>query len=317
MDQEKLADLIKRYNAGLATAEEIAILDEIWRNADNEMSFEADHSPEELDSIEGKMFNAIANHKSRRVASSLLISPQFLYKAAATALIFLSVSLWWYANSNDFTEIQNGFGKRLTVTLPDQSTVLLNGNSILRYSKDWDKSSAREVWIEGEGFFSIVHTKDNQKFIVHADNQLQVEVLGTKFNVKARHQTSEVMLAEGKVKLGLGEGMTGEEVILKPGELAIVKNETISKRAVKQRKYTSWVDNKLFFERTPLSELAVLMRDTYGLTVRFDNPNLEKRELSGEISSATADDVLYAIAATLDLDIEREGSSAIISSRRN
>lgn len=319
MDQEKLADLIKRYNSGSATADEIAILEEIWRNADNDRSVETDHAPGELDNIQGEMFNAIELeiHKSRRDARSRSISRQFVFKAAATLLIVLSVSLWWYAGSNDFTEIQNGFGKRLTVTLPDQSTVLLNGNSTLKYSNDWDENTTREVWIKGEGYFSIVHTKDHQKFIVHADNQLQVEVLGTKFNVKARHQISEVMLAEGKVRLGLGKNMAGEEVILKPGELAIIKDETISKRAVKQRKYTSWIDNKLFFERTPLSELVVLLRDTYGLTVRFDNPNLEKRELSGEISSATADDVLYAIAATLDLEIEREGSSAIISSRRN
>lgn len=317
MDQEKLAELIKRYNSGSATAEEIAILEELWRNADTDQSFGGDHTPEELKNIEAKMFKAIEIHKTIRDVSPRLITRPLILKAAAIVLISLSVSLWWYAGSSDFIEIENGFGKRLAVTLPDQSTVLLNGNSKLKYSNNWAEGTTREVWIEGEGFFSIVHTKDHQKFIVHTDNQLQVEVLGTKFNMKARDQMSEVMLMEGAVRLDLGEKVDGRQVILKPGELAVVKDETISKQVVKQRKYTSWIDNKLFFEHTPLSELAVILRNTYGLTVRFDNLDLEKRELSGEISSATADDVLYAIAETLDLKIEREGSSVIISSRRN
>lgn len=315
MDQEKLADLINRYKSGLATPEEITKLEEIWHNAGKDMSFEADHTARELENMERRMFQAIKHDilKRKRDASAPLLSRPIFYKAAATVLILLSAVVWWYASSNDSTEIRNGFGERLTVTLPDQSSVVLNGNSVLRYSNDWDKKAAREVWIEGEAFFSITHTKGHQKFIVHADNQLRIEVLGTKFNVKARHHTSEVMLAEGKVKLGLGSNVAAEEVILKPGELAIVRNKRISKQVVKQQKYVSWVENKLFFERTPLRELAVLLRDTYGLTVTFKNADLEKRELSGEISSATADDILYAIAETLDLEVEKQGQSAIIS----
>jgi transmembrane sensor len=319
MDQEKLAELIRRYKSGSATPEEIATLEELWRKASKDSSFEAEHSAGELEDIERKTFKAINLEilKHKRDRTTPLLSRPLFYKVAATVLILFSVSLWWYANSNDPIEIRNGFGERLTVTLPDQSTVVLNGNSVLRYSNDWDKVASREVWIEGEAFFSVIHTKDHQKFIVHADNQLRVEVLGTKFNVKARHQTSEVMLAEGRVKIGLGKNVAAEEVFMEPGELAIVRNKSISKQVVKQQKYISWVENKLFFDRTPLSELAVLLRDTYGLTVTFANPGLEKRELSGEISSATADDIFYAIAETLDLKIEREGKSAVISLKRD
>jgi ferric-dicitrate binding protein FerR (iron transport regulator) len=319
MDQEKLTDLIKRYKSGSATPEEIARLEKIWRDANRDTSFRDDHTSAELQEIEQNMFRAIkleiVKHE-RSVRTPLLINPLF-YKAAALLVILMSVTLWWYASANSPIEIQTGFGERLTVTLPDKSTVELNGNSVLRYSNDWDEKSTREVWIEGEGFFSVTHTKDNQKFLVHASSQLNVEVLGTKFNVKARNSRSEVMLAEGKVKLDLAKDLTAEAVILKPGELAIMQNQRLSKRMVKQRKYTSWVENKLFFERTPLSELAVLLRDTYGLKVIFNDPNLETRELSGEISSANADDVLYAIAETLNLQVKREGQSVTVSLKRN
>jgi transmembrane sensor len=138
-------------------------------------------------------------------------------------------------------------------------------------------------------------------------------VLGTKFNIKTRDQSSEVVLTEGKLKVALNRSDSAKEVILKPGDLATVQDKDLSTRSVRHHKYTSWMDNKLFFERTPLRDLAGVLRDTYGLTVKFEDPTLEQRELSGEISSATADDILYAIAETFDLKIERDGQVVTIS----
>jgi ferric-dicitrate binding protein FerR (iron transport regulator) len=316
MDQEKLADLIKRYKSGTATPEEIATLEKIWHSSSTGMSFTTDHTGAELENIEREMFKNIKSKILKREVRvrNPLLSRRSFYQAAATVLILLSVSLWWYANSDDIIKIQTGFGEHLTVTLPDQSSVVLNSNSVLRYSGDWDKKAIREVWIEGEGFFSITHTNDHQKFIVHAADYLDVEVLGTKFNVKARQSAPEVMLAEGKIKLATSDA---QQVFLKPGELATLHNKLLSTRTVEKRQYTSWVENKLFFERTTLSEVAVLLKETYGLNVEFSDTDLQRRELSGEISSATEDDVLRAIAETFDLEVDRRGRSVVISLKHN
>jgi hypothetical protein len=59
------------------------------------------------------------------------------------------------------------------------------------------------VWIGGEGFFDVTHTINHRKFIVHTQNDMDVRVLGTKFNVRIRSET-EVMLQEGKVNLEIG-----------------------------------------------------------------------------------------------------------------
>jgi transmembrane sensor len=316
MDQEKLADLIKRYKSGSATPEEIAALEKIWHNSSADKSFAADHTDMELENVKNKMLKNIRSEilKRERNVSIPLSSRRLLYKAAATLLVLLSVSLWWYANSNDLIEIQTGFGELRTVTLPDQSSVVLNGNSVLRYADDWDKKPTREVWIEGEGFFSITHTKNHQKFIVHAADYLDVEVLGTKFNVKARHSAPEVLLAEGSIKLATSDA---QQVFMKPGELATLHNKLLSTRSVEKRQYTSWVENKLLFDRTTLDEVAILLKETYGLDVGFNHPDLKRRELSGEISSATEDDVLRAIAETFDLEVDKRGRSVIISLKHN
>jgi transmembrane sensor len=319
MEQEKLAELIKRYKSGTATPEEIALLDKIWSDAEDRTTLITEHTEEQLADIEREMFSAIKSeiHKQKSSSRKSILYQPLLYKVAATLLLLVAGLLWWYSSSSGLREIRTGFGEHLAVTLPDRSRVVLNGNSILRYATQWEENSSREVWIEGEGFFSVVHTKNHQKFVVHGVSQLNVEVLGTKFNIKTRQFASEVMLAEGKVRLDLGGVDTTKALFLKPGELATVKNKKLSTQSVNKQRYTSWVENKLFFERTPLRDLSILLKDTYGLTVTFTEPDLETRELSGEIAASSQDDILYAIAETLDLKVERAGKSVVISSKRN
>jgi transmembrane sensor len=319
MNQEQLAELIKRYRSGTATAEEVALLDKIWSEAENGSTLPTDHTQEEFEDIEREMFVAIKSEiENQEPARKLLWRRPLLYKVAASLLILvMAASLLWYRSSNRMLEIRTDFGEQRTVTLPDQSKVVLNSNSVLRYTPNWDERSAREVWIEGEGFFSVIHTQNHQKFIVHGVSELNVEVVGTKFNIKTRQSDSEVMLTEGKVKLELGGGESAGALFLKPGELATVKNRKLTAQTVNKARYTSWVENKLFFERTPLRDLSILLRDTYGLTVTFTDPALEIRELSGEISASNADEILYAVGETLDLKVERNGKLVTISTKHD
>lgn len=319
MNHEELAELIKRYRSGTATPEEIALLDKIWSEAQTETSVTSDHTEAQLQEIQGQMFSAIQNEiqKKQRGRSKSVSYIPLLYKVAASILVVIAVSFWWYSSSNRLHEVRTGFGEQRIVMLPDQSKVILNGNSVLRYLPDWNENTSREVWIEGEGFFSVIHTRNHQKFIVHGVNELNVEVLGTKFNVNTRHCSSEVMLTEGKVKLELAGADNKQPLFLKPGELATVTDKELTSQSVNKQRYTSWLENKLFFERTPLRDISGILKDTYGLNVTFSDPALETRELSGEISAATVDEILYAIGETLDLNIEKHGQLVTISSEHH
>jgi ferric-dicitrate binding protein FerR (iron transport regulator) len=314
MDQKEIAQLIQRYRSGLASPEDVQKLETLWAQAGDDHSVLENLPVPDQEALQGAMLRNIRlGIAAQRRQEIPFYRGAWRYKAAAVLIIMALASVWLYRSANSMEEIRTGFGERITVTLPDKSSVILNGNSVLRYAADWNETGSRRVWIEGEGFFSVTHTEDHRKFIVHALNDLNIEVLGTKFNVKSREFTSQVMLAEGKVKLDLDDRTEAAPVFLKPGELGTMNEKRISKRVVKQQQYTSWVDNKLVFDRTPLSDIAVLLTETYGFQVRLKEPELAVRELSGEISSATADDILYAIAETLNLAVEKEKQSVIIS----
>src|SRR5688572_6517319 len=121
MDQKTLAALIKRYKSGEATPDEIAMLEKIWRRSGTDISFKSDHTDVELENIGRKMFKDIKSEilKHERQVIKPLRSGRSLYQVAATLLILVSVSLWWYANASDVIKIRTGFGERRTVMLPD------------------------------------------------------------------------------------------------------------------------------------------------------------------------------------------------------
>src|SRR5688572_28246450 len=156
--------------------------------------------------------------------------------------------------------------------------VTLNFNSSLRFSRVDFNEKGREVWLDGEAFFAVVHKSNHQNFLVHTD-QLKVEVLGTKFDVNSRRGKTRVMLEEGKVKLDLKSAFT-KQVIMKPGELVEYseKDKAPTRKTVDPTNYLSWKNNRLVFTSTSLLEIAHLLEDNYGYKVAFEDPEISKRK---------------------------------------
>ena len=323
MNKRELAQLIQNFREGRATEEEKRRLESYWDKALKDTTPLDELPPGEQEILKSAMFNSIKTQLHLKGGKSVsLFRP--LYRVAAAILLLVAVSSVLYFNlpvvgehaqlDTSSAVIKTKYGERRTIVLPDESTVVLNGNSKLKYSKNWSGQQIREVWIEGEGFFAVQHTKSHQKFVVHTGEGLNVEVLGTKFNVKSREHGSEVLLTEGKVKLNVNN--TEAPVYLNPGELATVKKNQLSKRTVEGIQYTSWVRSKLVFDKTQLLELAQILQDTYGMKVSFQDEGLKQRQLSGEISSASADDILFAIAETFNIKVTKmDDKSVILSSK--
>jgi DNA-directed RNA polymerase specialized sigma24 family protein len=113
----------------------------------------------------------------------------------------------------------------------------------------------RVVWMQGEAFFDINHLENNQKFIVKALN-IDVEVLGTQFNVNSRRNNTTVVLNSGKVKLNHDDLVNDE--FMDPGDLVEFSGheKKIRKKVVNPEQFSSWKSNILIFKATPLSEIA-------------------------------------------------------------
>ncbi len=243
-----------------------------------------------------------------------MVRRNWLRGAAAVALLGLVGGLaWWNAASDEQSaHYATTYGETRTVLLPDGSEVMLNANSRMRYQAPTDRRPRREVWLEGEAFFKVVHLDQPTPvpFLVHTPD-LQVQVLGTAFNVNTRRGRTQVVLDQGSVALQLP---SEETTSLQPGELAeyTVQAPQVHKETVDPKRFTAWRDRRLTFDDTPLSEVALILEENYGVRVVFDDPALRNRRVTGEISAQKIDTILKALSTLFSISVERSGNTVHI-----
>lgn len=235
--------------------------------------------------------------------------------AAAVAAVILIVSFLF--RPNDTTLYITGFGETKTFTLPDGSTVTLNANSQLKLAGEWKTDAPREVWLMGEGFFSVKHTALHTKFMVHAD-EVNVEVLGTEFNVKQRREQTTVVLKSGKVQLTLNDEKDGKALVMAPGELVAYgsKSGEIARKKVNANTYAAWKEGKMIFENASIQEIAGILEETYGVTVDIEDPALKEKEFNGVFPTDNKSILLNALSKAYNLEIEQAGERINIRSRK-
>ena len=232
------------------------------------------------------------------------------FAAAVTILcfgFFLSDSLL----SDNTVAFETKYGETATYTLPDSSVIILNGNSRLKYRSGWNHTTPREVWLEGEAFFEVKHKGPsvNARFIVHIPG-MEVEVLGTKFNVLSRNDKANVVLNSGKVKVKIHSDTDTTTVVMVPDEEVALsrKDLSVKKSRVKAEMLTSWRNQVLVFEQTPLSTVAEMIEETYGVKVIFENNVDASEKLQGTVPSENLDLLLSVLAKSSNLHItNKEG----------
>jgi len=273
------------------------------------MHFETEIFPKEE---QQEIWNTILakTTQSGEIVRTIRLWPRY---AAAAILVGILLTTGLFYTSFQQVSIQTPYGKLQMVTLPDGSVVTLNANSHIKYDRTWEDSEIREVWIEGEAFMQVNHlhkngpVKNHQRFVVHT-GALNVEVLGTSFNVNDRRGRTEVALLEGKISLSLAN-KEEKALILAPGDIVEYAGKTLAKKPINVIEYASWKDGKLYFKDVPLLKVFNYVEDIYGYKIKVGDPEILKRRLSGTISSKNERVFFETIARTLNLSITPNNAS--------
>ncbi|MFH5884515.1 FecR family protein [Halalkalibaculum sp. DA3122] len=213
-------------------------------------------------------------------------------------------------------EYETDYGEKLTFRLSDGSRIVLNANSELRFSSRIEEGLNTEVWLKGEAYFDITHLEDEQQrtFTVHTDNG-SVQVLGTRFAVNTFRGRTQTVLEEGEVSVRVRDEDTGKpnEYLLEPGEMVQFKayDNKIAVKQVNTRVYTSWKEDKLIFEKTPMEEVARRIEDTFGVEVVLSS-KFSKEKLSGSIKSDNIEVLREALEKILKTEIVQRGNKLLI-----
>lgn len=270
----------------------------------------------QMDAVWNKINLQISTEKESKLVKSIPKKQFNWISIAASVLLVMSIisTIFYYVNIRKET-FEVAFGENRNITLPDGSIVKLNANSSLKISKDWSEKNTREVWLSGEAFFTVTKKQNqgNAKFIVHT-TKVDVEVLGTEFNVSERDTNTNVTLNSGKIRLNVHGNNDTQTILMRPGEqVSFSSNSTkINKREVKPEVVSSWVSNRWMLESTSLQEIATKIENTFGVEVVITDPQLANERMTGVILTNTLDEVLEGISTTYSIKIKQEDNKIFL-----
>jgi transmembrane sensor len=238
--------------------------------------------------------------------------------ATFAGLLLLGAMLYQFLVAGRPVVHATGYGEIARIVLPDSSTVSLNSNSSIEYDGEWDQQQARQVKLKGEAYFSVVHKQNNQKFLVTTPDEVQVEVLGTEFNVSSRQRRTQVVLASGKVRLQVADGQSGiAPVVMQPGEAVEIPaaQDRLHRRRVDPAVFSSWKNDKLLFDNTSVREIFERIQDTYGYQIQVADTSLLGQRITGSVPNKDIDMVLEGLGFLLDARVSRSANQIKITTK--
>ncbi|WP_439506192.1 FecR family protein [Sediminibacterium sp.] len=211
-------------------------------------------------------------------------------------------------NEVAYNLLQTPRGGQYKITLPDGSKVWLNAASSLKYPVVF-AGNERRVDISGEAYFEIV--KDVTKpFKVHLNN-MEVEVLGTHFNVNGYEDEESVKttLVEGKVKVASASGTKflnpGQQAQLKPsGNIAITNN-------INLEEIIAWKDGNFQFENADIKAVMRQLARWYDVDVTYKG-NIQQHFVGSISRNVNLSQVLTMLQQTGAVKFKIDGKQLIV-----
>ena len=205
--------------------------------------------------------------------------------------------------------------RKYDIVLEDGTHVYLNASSRLTYPLVFP-ADKRVVRLEGEAYFEVAKNPD-KRFVVTC-NGVEIEALGTEFNVKAYPADSVITttLAKGKVKVFNNE----QSVTLLPNGVATyhMKQQTIQSSTVDDISVANyWRTGQLVFEAEPLSSIARTMERMYNVKICIDDTKLKNMKFTGTIQNNSLNNVLYIMSLSYPLTYTMTDSVITVSSHKN
>ncbi|PIB27148.1 hypothetical protein BFP77_14050 [Maribacter sp. 4U21] len=230
-----------------------------------------------------------------------------------------------YSNANSTSQLVYNTlsvpnGKTFELILSDGTKAHLNAGSTIKYPMRFLSAKPREIFITGETFLDI--SKDiNRPFIVNTDD-LNVRVLGTKFNVHAYPEDSvtEIVLVEGSVDLYNDTKPFDEKntVLLEPGHKASYgrNSKEIDIQAVDTAIYTSWRSGELVFRNMTFNNIIKKLERFYNLSIVNNNSTLSNTVFNASFGVVPVEKVMQELKEVYGIDYEIIDGTIIIKEQQ-
>ncbi|WP_157262838.1 FecR family protein [Pedobacter steynii] len=206
-------------------------------------------------------------------------------------------------------------GHRLSLKLPDGSSVLLNSNSILKVPHGYHKDS-RKVILLGAAFFTVA-PGSVFPFVVESTD-IKASTMGASFFARAYPHESgrqiEVTAGNLKVEKSYHSESDNKAEFLLPGEMVML-NRTVDlmekeKYAITERQ--SWLMGQLKFNNVGFPKVLEILEDWYGVPFEIIGEKKLNHNFSADFTNQPLERVLKVLCLSAHCDFKIEDGKAIL-----
>ena len=202
-------------------------------------------------------------------------------------------------------------GRHSTLFLSDGTKLWVNAASHVVYPVVFDKEK-REIYVKGEVYLEVARN-ESAPFIVKT-NRMEIEVLGTSFNVKSydtEDENNDIVLVTGSVHV---RTTSGGETALKPNQrFSYAADGTATVEEVDVYDYICWKDGLMRFKSEKLSNILKRLSDYYGKEIRWSK-EIEDLKCSGKLDlKEDIEKVLTGLTKMIPVVYSKKGESYYFS----
>lgn len=281
MDKE----ILQRYVEGNVTPEEIiTVVDWLDEDESHVREFMALHKLNDISLLNQPV--GLADTQKKKKSFSLRQIGYELAKIAAVVLLFWGGTKLFETNPEEDTiTYQTLFvpaGQRAELILPDSTRVWVNARSKLVYPVNFGKGT-RQVELNGEAYFDVIHNVQ-QPFVVKT-SQMDIQVLGTEFNVTAYSSSSdfEVSLLRGSIELSSPRLSSNYRV--KERENVRLQDNKLIINTIADYDYFRWKEGLICFNNESVSTIIEKLRLYYDINIEVDNQKFLGSRYTGKFRS--------------------------------
>lgn len=204
-------------------------------------------------------------------------------------------------------------GCEFYLTLSDGSRVWLNADSELKYP-DVFCNGERKVYLSGEAYFEVM--QDSVAPFKVCVSDMELEVLGTSFNVKAYEDENVIATTLVTGKIVQYYPVIDKKIVLEPSKQSVYNSSsrTLTTRVVDIQDVIAWKEAKIIARNQRLEDILRSLSRWYNFEVVYENPEL--KDVRFHLHSKRFDDIkmiLDVLQATNGIHVRYQGNKIYIS----
>lgn len=250
---------------------------------------------DDADFLKGLTDSAKKHDIAPRKPKKRFINRQIPLALAACLILAVSFGEQFYLLIK--ADYSSAIGERLTVSLVDGSTAMLNTDSAVAIKM---KNGQRLVeLLKGEAYFDV-KPDPSRPFIVHA-NHSTTRVLGTRFFVHQRHDNDQVKVLSGRVEVSDNKGR-GEPALLRDRDTVTITETELGKaHQLDSALSTSWINGFLEYENETLETVVSHINRHHKGMIVFKDDSLRSLKINGRLTIRDSHEMLKVLQKTLSI----------------